>query len=195
MLSAACIRALDAAANSPSASQLSAQDKKLQSSSTSSSSSATFRKDPKPQIKGKGPERREERVIIIDMNEAGDGVVSASSLSEKWQILNAEVGSAPTYDVEEGEAGSDGNGLMLRIEGVGVEAAADEAVGLDLGRMGDSKVRRSGEGEDEDHEMQLLMESFDQKMALLRKVVASGIPVGGGKAEVREEEKEEGTEV
>lgn len=115
----------------------------------------------------------------MDINDAGDGVTSASSLSEKWQVLNAEVGSAPTYDVGESENEGDGNGLMLRIEGIGSQAtfAADDAVGLGLGKMTESKEyrRKSGETEqDEDHEMHALLDGFDQKMAMLRKIVAAG---------------------
>lgn len=124
-------------------------------------------------------------MLIVDVNEAGDGVVSASSLSANWQVLSASLSNAPTWDGADpssGDVDEDGNtdrGLMLRIEGVGIEAGEEEGLGL-------------GEGMGEE-EMQRLLEGFDRKMGVLRKIVAAGEGMVGGI--LREKGKERGQEV
>lgn len=147
----------------------------MRESGTSSSSSATFRKgDGRERLKDKGKvlAKREERVIIVDVNETGDGIVSTSSLSSSWQVINAEIANAPTLEHEATTAGEEGAGLMLRIEGIGTTGSGD-------GDMGDSGEKRKGKGVGEstvmgEEEMQALMESFDRKMGVLRKIVESG---------------------
>lgn len=151
----------------------------VRESETSSSSSATFRKGGERRIdkpaKAKAPVKREERAIIVDVNERGDGIISTSSLSSCWQVINADIMNAPTFNnantgdsaTEEGE-----RGLMLKIEGVGIAGSAE-------GELGDSGEKRKGKGVAEssvmtDEEMQTLLEGFDRKMGLLRKIVASG---------------------
>jgi len=184
---------------------------------TSSSSSATFRRDGtrtrseksrardrqkmreragKRRLK-EGNTEREERVIIVDVNEAGDGVTGISSLSPSWQVLSAEIGKAPTWDKDgaesEGGRGELAGGLMLRIEGVGLdcgEPASNSGGGVGLGVAGGGSKGKGKEKERErdgggdgttgsasgmgEEEMQILMEGFDRKMGMLRRIVQRG---------------------
>ena len=150
----------------------------LRESETSSSSSATFKKggENDKEKKGKVPMKREERAIIVDINETGDGIVSTSSLSSSWQVVNAEVINAPTFNndnIAEAMKEDEERGLMLKIEGVGIGSSGGE------GGLGVSGVKRKGKGVGEssvmgEEEMQTLLEGFDRKMGLLRKIVASG---------------------
>ncbi|KAL5327637.1 hypothetical protein ACEPPN_005338 [Leptodophora sp. 'Broadleaf-Isolate-01'] len=176
---------------------------------TSSGSSATFRRDgtrirsersraklrDKQKDKERGATGREERVVIVDVNETGDAVTGVSSLSPSWQVLSAEIGKAPTWDKDgaesEGGRGELAGGLMLRIEGVGLDFGEPTSAGAGLGigvgagagtsgkgkgkeREGDAgsaNVSGSGMGEEE---MQALMEGFDRKMGMLRRIVQRG---------------------
>jgi hypothetical protein len=146
---------------------------------SSSSSSATFRnplkgkdKKEKEKEKAKAEKRekaREERVIIVDINENGDGVKSASSLSKDWQVLSASVSSAPTFDSSSQDQDPQNQnmqerGLMLRIEGVGVSA-------LTTDQLLEEEKRDSGVlGEEE---MSQLLEGFDRKMGVLRRIISA----------------------
>jgi hypothetical protein len=184
LLTAACVRSLqnEDVEESPAASrEMGRSEQGMRGSETSSSSSATFKKsgDSRKEkgLRGKAPMKREERVIIVDINETGDGIVSTSSLSSSWQVINAEIANAPTFNndntggdlgAEEGE-----RALMLKIEGVGINASGIE------GELGDSGERKKGKGVAEssvmgEEEMQILLEGFDRKMGVLRKIVASG---------------------
>jgi hypothetical protein len=129
-----------------------------------------------------GRKEREERVIIVDINETGDGVLGVNSLSKDWQVLGASIDSAPTWEGgAETSAGDEegGRGLMLRIEGVGVDVLDGDGAGLGVGvggkrkdgerEMGGSGVG-SGIGEEEMH---ALLEGFDKKMSVLRRIVGS----------------------
>lgn len=182
-MKAACVRSLqqDIEDESPAASrELGASEHGTRESETSSSSSATFRKSGERRKekagKGKTPVKREERAIIVDINETGDGIVSTSSLSSCWQVVNAEISNAPTFNNDNtGESGTEEGerGLMLKIEGVGISGSGLE------GELGDSGEKRKGKGVVEssvmgEEEMQALLEGFDRKMGLLRKIVASG---------------------
>ncbi|KAG4439952.1 hypothetical protein IFR05_004578 [Cadophora sp. M221] len=180
---------------------------------TSSGSSATFRRDgtrvrsersrarlklrQRDKQRGAGATGREERVVIVDVNESGDAVTGVSSLSPSWQVISAEIGKAPTWDKDgaesEGGRGELAGGLMLRIEGVGLDcgepAGAGVGVGLGVGvgvgvsgkgkgkeREGDAgsaNANASGSGMGEE-EMQALMEGFDRKMGMLRRIVQRG---------------------
>lgn len=139
---------------------------------SSSSSSATFRnplkgKEKKEKTKTERKER-EERVIIVDINETGDGVKAVSSLSKDWQVLSASISSAPTFDSSSRSSQDPQNqntqerGLMLRIEGVGVSALATEAE--------EEKRDSAVLGEEE---MSQLLEGFDRKMGVLRRIVSA----------------------
>lgn len=186
LLTSACIRSLShpvavpPTAESPPPSV--ASSKHLASSTTSSSSSTRRVSRTHKTEKGKSKKasgaagEREERVLIIDMNETGDGVVSAASLSSEWQVVNAEVCNAPTFGGSEQSGDEDDNEakkLMLRVEGVGVGAEEGVHIGASGWRRGDrEKEGDEGPGEDE---MLAIMESFDRKMAILRKIVGQDI--------------------
>lgn len=125
---------------------------------------------------------------MVDVNEKGDGIVNAASLSSSWQILNAAVENAPTWGGAE-QASEEERGLMLKIEGV---SSAGLFEGEGLGIAGKSSLLG-------DEEMQVLMEGFDRKMTVLRKIVSAGegLVVGnvermeiGEKGEKREQEEE-----
>lgn len=99
-----------------------------------------------------------ERYLIVDVGPSGDTIVSARSLTADWQALGAEVSNAPTW-----EAASEGStktgGLMLKIEGTeGLGSDRDGVEGEDLNEQG----------------MAELVELFEKRMALLRKVVEGG---------------------
>jgi hypothetical protein len=133
--------------------------------------------------KGKQKEgKREERVLIVDINESGDSVQKVSSLSPNWQVLSASIDNAPTWDGaastnSEEEDGS--RGLMLRIEGMGIPSSMGEgSEGLGITAVGDKGKEKEGDGIGEEG-MDKLMEVFDQKMGLLRKIVGTGNPEWG----------------
>ncbi|RFU27406.1 hypothetical protein B7463_g8944, partial [Scytalidium lignicola] len=212
LLTSACIRSLNPYHPPPSSlvpdsSQPPslASSKHLASSTNSSSSSSRKvsrgqqHKSKKTTGAGAGGER-EERVLIVDMNEAGDGVVSATSLSPEWQIVNAEVRNAPTWgggdeNSAEGEEEGEARKLMLRVEGVGV--GAEEGVeGGGVGwRRGEKEREKEGEeGAIGEEEMLAIMESFDRKMAVLRKIVGQDVGLVG-EAIGEEREQEQGQEL
>ncbi|PMD31583.1 hypothetical protein L207DRAFT_519355 [Hyaloscypha variabilis F] len=151
---------------------------------SSSSSSATFkteRREKKDRPKEKEKREREERVLIVDVDETGTGVKSVASLSSAWQVLSAEISNAPTFDakaVEERDGGGERErGLMLRIQGVGVEVLGGEEV----------EERREGSGVVGEEEMSALLEGFDRKMGVLRRIVSSREELGGDGVEEGEE--------
>lgn len=134
---------------------------------------------------------REERVVIVDINDAGDGVHSVWSANPGWAVLSAEIGNAPTWDGEgedEAESAMQGKGMMLRIEGVSTASAGEEGReyagaggakrdGAGSGQLGGSGTRSelgSGVLVLGEEEMQGLLEGFDRKMALLRRIVGAG---------------------
>lgn len=140
-----------------------------------------------------GRREREERVIIVDINESGDGVRSVWSANPSWAVLSAEIGNAPTWDGEgEGEAdrAMEGKGMMLRIEGVSTASsfagdglggerrasvAGGKRDGAGSGHLGGSGTRsEQGSGVIGEEEMQGLLEGFDRKMAVLRRIVGAG---------------------
>ena len=84
----------------------------------------------------------EERIVLLDMTADGKTVVSAVSLSPKWQALKAMVGQAPSWG--DGSA-SAGRGLMLKISGRDVsDALSQRHTKAKAGSM-DELVRSFGE--------------------------------------------------
>lgn len=175
---------------------------------SNSSSSATFRKDgtrirsqPKTTKSKTGEAKRQERVVIVDINETGDAVVGVSSLSPEWQVINAEMGKAPTWDGADSSSPSDigggEGGMMLKIEGVGLSSLDSQLSSLPSSGTGSGAVGGKGKGKEREiegsgqnprtgevgeEEMQVLLESFDRKMSVLRRIVERGSPesLGGG---------------
>jgi hypothetical protein len=168
---------------------LSASNNELGGSSrdlmTSSSSSAMGKKS-RREKEGERKER-EERVIIVDINETGDGVLGVNSLSKDWQILGASIENAPTWDGGSPTEDDDSSrGLMLRIEGVGVDVLDGDGVGLGVGggggagggkrKDGERGLGESGVGSGSgigEEEMHALLDGFDKKMSVLRRIVGS----------------------
>jgi hypothetical protein len=86
---------------------------------------------------------------------SGYRIVSAHSLTPDWQVLDASLSPAPTFDAPTGDQASVSNALMLRIEGTG-------------GYARDIPVGKDKEGQQTLEEM---MEQFDKRMAELRRVI------------------------
>ena len=136
---------------------------------------------------------REERVIIVDINTTGDKVVKARSLTPNWQVLNSEICGAPIWDGldekdnssggEERQKGG-GRGLMLRLEGVGRDGFGLGSVnGVAFNdQRGSTGAGIAGSGVTAEEDMQALLEGFDRKMGVLRKIVGTGM-VGDGDRE------------
>ena len=83
-------------------------------------------------------------------------------MTPDWQILNAEIGAAPTWDGGGEAAGGEGGaGFMLRVEGT--EGTK---------RLGREEVEKSG--------MEGLMEAFGRGMDELRRVVEGWEVLEGG---------------
>lgn len=66
------------------------------------------------------PAGKNERYIVVDLAEDGQTVLNARSLSHRWAVTNAEVKPAPMLAEVEGEEHG-GSGMMLRVEGTGVQ--------------------------------------------------------------------------
>lgn len=83
----------------------------------------------------------EERYVILDVAADGKGVLSAASLNEDWQNLQASVSQAPSWGEENG--GGE-RGLMLKISGrhKGRTEPARDVKGSSI----DELVRNYGEG-------------------------------------------------
>jgi hypothetical protein len=147
---------------------------------SSSSSSATFRNPSKTKDKTrekmpKEKKEKEERVIIIDINETGTGVKSVSSLSPAWQVLNASISNAPTFDASSEQDPQSQNlqerGLMLRIEGVSASSLITDSAEFASKESRDGK--EGGSAVLGEEEMSQLLEGFDRKMGVLRRIISA----------------------
>ncbi|CAD6447664.1 bbb4e9e1-b153-4d01-aac4-26afe03c7239 [Sclerotinia trifoliorum] len=166
----ACLRCLPDVSNSSNSNSLTNKDSgELRTANTSSRPGLSIRrsKDGKAKL-------REERVIIIDMNETGDRVVRAQSLSDKWQVMGCEIGKAPIWESageEGGENKEKEGGLMLRIDGVGIPILKEDK---DLSRSrekGRGNQKDDDNGETEELDMDKILEGFDKQMNVLRTVI------------------------
>jgi hypothetical protein len=146
----------------------------------------------------------EHRAILLDLTSETDGeynVSWASSLSPSWAVLDAQISriSPPSSD---GGGGGDNNGspskkpdrLMLRVEGIeGGSLASERELRLSGEKSGHGSGSGSGSGsvqkgaEIEDYNV--LVDEFDKRMTMLRKVVdasekrrrkvSEGVDIGG----------------
>lgn len=76
----------------------------------------------------------EERYLVVDMHEDGTRVKEIKSLSSKWAVTGAEIRGAPTFQQEGGavgEVGAGNEGLMLMIEGMGMDVPISGGEGKD----------------------------------------------------------------
>lgn len=168
ILTTACLSAL-----SPPSPHASTQSP--QATSTSSSSSSNRRPSKTTAQTPSNPKEkssREQRTVILSLSETGDSIVSAHSLTPTWQILSTEITNAPTWDAADADGTRHAGGLMLRIEGTDGSALEDTNF-PSAGKSGDPS-RRGEFSRDVGVDMQALMESFDTKMGMLRKVIEAG---------------------
>jgi hypothetical protein len=84
-----------------------------------------------------------ERYLIVDMDADGHTVVDAQSLSPEWQVTDAHVRFAPSFDDESAD-----QAYMLRIEGVEMPA---KNKGKATGDPGEIKLRAAMEKAQGDH--------------------------------------------
>lgn len=95
----------------------------------------------------------------------GYHIVSAHSLTPDWQVLDASLSLAPTFDTPQQQTASDqasmGNTLMLRIEGTS-GYPRDVTVG---GKDKESTTK--------EQTLEEMMEQFDKRMSELRRVIES----------------------
>ncbi|KAF2868033.1 hypothetical protein BDV95DRAFT_450884, partial [Massariosphaeria phaeospora] len=78
-----------------------------------------------------------EHYLIVDVGTDGHTIVDAQSLSSEWQITDANIRTAPSFD----ESSPD-HSYMLRIEGVEVPGRSK---GKTKGEPGDTKLREARE--------------------------------------------------
>jgi hypothetical protein len=78
-----------------------------------------------------------ERYLIVDIAADGHSVVDAQSLSSEWQVTDANVRFAPTFDDE-----SSDQAYMLRVEGVEMPSKSKGTV---AGGPGESKLKEAME--------------------------------------------------
>lgn len=99
-----------------------------------------------------------EHYILLDVQPSqahGYDVAKAHSLSSDWQVMNASISNAPTIDRNDAESGE---GLMLKIEGVGAIPQTDS----------EEANRRQKES------LQQMVERFESGLAEIRKMVDRG---------------------
>ncbi|KAF7960335.1 hypothetical protein EAE96_000020 [Botrytis aclada] len=203
-LKEACLRSLPDASNTDISNSNSITNKssgELRTSGSSSSSKSTVAT--KKENKDTQEKQREERVIIIDMNETGDRVVRAQSLSNKWQVIGCEIGKAPIFESvseEGGEKKEKGGGLMLRIDGVGIPVhKGDKELSGSREKGKGKETNDMNEKEIGNLDLDKILEGFDKRMDILRKVIGGvGWDLGemglnnfdGEEADERDEERD-----
>jgi len=160
LLTAACLQAVDAE-DAYEASSKSPLEQPLAASSPP---------DPTAAAAAQRLDRRvqENRILVLDVDASGTKIVRAHSLTPNWQILSTSLSPAPTWDTPAQGGSSEEHNMMLRIEG----AEALEEVKL----AGKTKGLRDQEGNAAASEEELLslMQDFEERMKILRKVVESG---------------------
>ncbi|MCJ1301508.1 hypothetical protein MMC08_004309 [Hypocenomyce scalaris] len=103
--------------------------------------------------------RTDERYVLLDLDATGTKIASAQSMTPAFQILNADMTTAPTWDGDgvAAEGGAPGGaGLMLKIAGT-------EGVGFGEGGLG----------------LEPLVEMYEKRLGELRKVIERGKERGG----------------
>ncbi|KAF9699197.1 hypothetical protein EKO04_002962 [Ascochyta lentis] len=109
-----------------------------------------------------------EHHLIVDVGADGRTVVDAQSLSSAWQITNASVRTAPSFD----ESSPD-QGFMLRIEGVEVPG---KKKGKGKGQPGDNILSEARERNQGDIFAALdgLVEGIESSLAVASKITGFG---------------------
>ncbi len=139
--------------------------------------------EPEDEDNGSGNTR--DRAVILDMVPAADGagfeVGSASSLSPDWAVVSARVSRMEGIDSALVAAHGDNPGtLMLKVEGVSVEPSSGPISSAKVPTP-ETELQSSGaSGTRTPHlhlaqeEYSVLLSEFDNRMAVLRRVVEAG---------------------
>ena len=123
-----------------------------------------------------------DRAILLDLAPSADGrweVATASSLSPDWAVVSAQLSKLKESDGASGNSGEydgDSTAYMLSIEGV--EGPGHGSHGAHSGgAMNNLEGSRGSAGRASSSHMSeygVLIEEFDKKMKVLRKVVTAG---------------------
>lgn len=117
-----------------------------------------------------------EHYLMLDIGADGRTVVDAQSLSPEWQITNASVRTAPSFDESEPD-----QGFMLRIEGIEIPG---KNKGKAKGQPGDALLNEARERSQGD--------IFGALDGLLERI-ESGLQIAGKIAEVKPDHRENAT--
>ncbi len=145
-----------------------------------------------------------ERAILLDLVARADGepgyeVAWASSLSGDWAVTGASVARIDGAEADAAHAGSDGGGtgaLMLRIEGLSIENSATPGGGK-TPSPNDGELHSSdgsGANRDPTDEYAALVDEFEKRMGVLKKVVGVSEERQRKIAEAEALEEQEGDE-
>ncbi|TLD18741.1 ubiquitin-protein transferase [Venturia nashicola] len=128
----------------------------------------------------------EERYLVVDMHEDGTRVKEIKSLSSKWAVTGAEIRGAPTFQQEGGavgEVGAGNEGLMLMIEGMGMDvpvsgSEAKDKTGREMAKKARARelleeARKRGQG-DVIKGMEELAVGVGGSLGILDKIVGVG---------------------
>jgi hypothetical protein len=99
-----------------------------------------------------------EHYIILDVEPGEAGiyqVTKAHSLSSEWQVMNASISYAPTIDSTDADSGE---GLMLKIEGIGTLSQPEMEEG----------------GQRKKESLQQMVERFDRGLLEIKKMFDKG---------------------
>lgn len=150
--------------------------------STSSSTALANAQSQKESHSKEGKETQ-HRTIVVDVDDTGTAITSAHSLLSSWQVLTADLTSAPTWETNPtDEDDAVPARFMLRIKGIEARNNRrhhDKLTGKPKDSAGDI-------GPDD---FQALIEDFEQRMATLRTVVDAGDKRHGVEPLTRPEEE------
>jgi hypothetical protein len=106
-----------------------------------------------------------ERYLIVDIAADGHFVVDAQSLSSEWQVTDASVRLAPSFDEE-----SSDQAYMLRVEGVEMPSRSKNKA---AGEPGESKLKEAMEKAQRDPftAMDSLVQSVDSGLEIASKIM------------------------
>ncbi|OBT78273.1 hypothetical protein VF21_03060 [Pseudogymnoascus sp. 05NY08] len=140
-------------------------------SSESSSFTSSSRHQQQQRIPSGGePRQPEHRTLLLDLDASGTAVSAFHSLSPSWQLLSASITKAPTWEsgptvADDGEDEGAAR-FMLRLEGT---KGRDEGMRERVRGV----WRDPGEGVRAE-DFQVLVEEFERKMRVLKRVVETG---------------------
>ena len=173
------IFASDSSATSPiTAAALQSLDPNLTSSPQSHTSSpgSPTSSPSHPSDEARISTNKDERFIVLELDETGQKVVSAESMSPSFAVTGTQIKEAPTWENGSGNGhekgvpkhnGNTGEGqernLMLKIEGMEVPITLPSSAKRQKGK--------GKEGEDEGKTLEQLREEYEVGLQQLRRVV------------------------